>query len=81
MLVNSPSNPTGHVFSAECVKTIKSFCKAKGIVLITDEIYSDICFDETQNAISAFDSNPEESETVIMTGGLSKVCKPQIKMM
>ncbi|KAL4893100.1 pyridoxal phosphate-dependent transferase [Aspergillus ambiguus] len=72
MLVNSPSNPTGHVFSAECVQTIKLFCKSKGIVLITDEIYSDICFDETQKTISAFDSNLDESETVILTGGLSK---------
>lgn len=43
------------------------------MVLITDEIYSDICFDETQIAISAFDSNPSDSETVILTGGLSKV--------
>jgi aspartate/methionine/tyrosine aminotransferase len=73
MLVNSPSNPTGHVFSAECVQIIKSFCRSKGIVLITDEIYSDICFDESQKTVSAFDSSPDASETVILTGGLSKV--------
>ncbi|KZF21947.1 PLP-dependent transferase [Xylona heveae TC161] len=72
MLINSPSNPTGHVFSADCIQTIKSFCKLKGIALITDEIYSDICFDETQKAISAFDSKSNDSETVILTGGLSK---------
>ncbi|GAB1213419.1 hypothetical protein ATERTT37_002568 [Aspergillus terreus] len=72
MLVNSPSNPTGHVFSAECVQIIKSFCRSKGIVLITDEIYSDICFDESQKTVSAFDSSPDASETVILTGGLSK---------
>ncbi len=73
MLINSPSNPTGHVFSANCVRTIKEFCKSKEISLITDEIYSDICFDETQIGISAFDSNTDDSETVILTGGLSKV--------
>lgn len=73
MLVNSPSNPTGHVFSASCVQTIKEFCKLKGIILITDEIYSDICFDESQKGISPFDSTTDDSETVILTSGLSKV--------
>ncbi|KAJ5387191.1 pyridoxal phosphate-dependent transferase [Penicillium cosmopolitanum] len=72
MLVNSPSNPTGHVFSASCVQTIKEFCKSKEIILITDEIYSDICFDESQKGISPFDSTTDDSETVILTGGLSK---------
>ncbi|CEL03125.1 hypothetical protein ASPCAL04282 [Aspergillus calidoustus] len=72
MLINSPSNPTGHVFSANCVQTIKEFCKSKAITLITDEIYSDICFDDAQKRISAFDRNADDSETVILTGGLSK---------
>ncbi|KAL2850661.1 pyridoxal phosphate-dependent transferase [Aspergillus pseudoustus] len=72
MLINSPSNPTGHVFSANCIRIIKEFCRSKEITLITDEIYSDICFDEAQKGISAFDSNTDDSETVILTGGLSK---------
>ncbi|KAE8370238.1 pyridoxal phosphate-dependent transferase [Aspergillus caelatus] len=72
MLINSPSNPTGHVFSASCIRTIKEFCRSKEIVLITDEIYSDICFDESQKGTSAFDSSNDDTETVILTGGLSK---------
>ncbi|GKZ19415.1 hypothetical protein AbraIFM66951_011025 [Aspergillus brasiliensis] len=72
MLINSPSNPTGRVFSADCIRTIKEFCESRGIVLITDEIYSDICYDESQKEISAFDSSKDDNETVILTGGLSK---------
>lgn len=75
MLINSPSNPTGHVFSDNCIRAIREFCKSKQITLITDEIYSDICFDEAQKGTSAFDSSTDDSETVILTGGLSKVAR------
>ena len=73
MLVNSPSNPTGQVFSRTVVDTIARFCRDKGITLISDEIYSDLCFNAGDVGISAFRSNPINSAPVVMTGGLSKV--------
>lgn len=73
MLINSPSNPTGHVFNAEQVSLIVEFCAKRSITLISDEIYSDICFDERDIGVSAFRSQSARTCPVIMTGGLSKV--------
>jgi aspartate aminotransferase len=73
MLVNSPSNPTGQVFSLAVIATLTRFCEEKHILLITDEIYSDLCFDPVAVKLSAFTSSPEVDTTIIMTGGLSKV--------
>lgn len=73
MLINSPSNPTGQVFSNAVLAVISDFCRNKGIILISDEIYSDLCFDPSSVQNSAFTSNCEDAGIVIMTGGLSKV--------
>jgi len=44
VLIDSPSNPCGVVLtSAEC-RDILDLCRAKGVVLISDEIYDDFCF-------------------------------------
>jgi aspartate/methionine/tyrosine aminotransferase len=73
LLVNNPSNPTGQVFSPAVLEVVTSFCKDKGIILISDEIYSDLCYDPSAIKSSAFTSTPKNDGTVIMTGGLSKV--------
>ncbi|KAJ6172191.1 plp-dependent transferase [Penicillium chermesinum] len=72
MLINSPSNPTGQVFSKEQISLIVEFCRKHYIILISDEIYSDICFDADDVKVSAFGSAYGNDGTVIMTGGLSK---------
>lgn len=73
MLINSPSNPTGQVFSREQVSLVVGFCRKHSIILISDEIYSDICFNTGDAEVSAFGSAFGDTGTVIMTGGLSKV--------
>lgn len=87
MLVNSPSNPTGQVFSLATIHTITKFCKDKSITLISDEIYSDLAFDQKAVAQSPYRKYIEsqskedtllETAPVIMTGGLSKVCHHNI---
>lgn len=75
MLINSPSNPTGKVFGRETLLRVASFCASKRITLISDDIYSDLCFDPTDLTNSCFASasfNLETPLNVIMTGGLSK---------
>lgn len=75
MLINSPSNPTGQTFSAENVKVIVDFCNAKQILLISDEIYSDINFDGEPSSLSPLQQAASGGMTapIVMTGGLSKV--------
>ena len=72
MLINSPSNPTGRVYSTSVVSEIADFCDDRGIVLISDEIYSDLCFAPWSPRMSPFKQSKSEACT-IMTGGLSKV--------
>ncbi|CAI9630180.1 unnamed protein product [Alternaria burnsii] len=72
MLINSPSNPTGQVFSEEEVARIVRFCREREILLISDEIYSDICFRTEERNISAFKTAQKDGGEVIMTGGMSK---------
>lgn len=45
IIVNSPNNPTGKVFSREELSVIADLCKEFDCLLITDEIYEHIVFD------------------------------------
>lgn len=45
IIVNTPNNPTGKVFSAEELAFISSLCQKWDAVLITDEIYEHMTYD------------------------------------
>ena len=75
MLINSPSNPTGQMFSKSTAEAIVTFCQNHHIVLISDEIYSDLCFtdaDQLDDKPSPYAVTEVQSGMAIMTGGLSK---------
>ncbi|KAK5999299.1 hypothetical protein QM012_005624 [Aureobasidium pullulans] len=74
MLINSPSNPTGQTYTATTLDIIVEFCKVKHILLISDEIYSDISFDGVSQMQSPlkYVTHDDPSTSVIVTGGLSK---------
>ena len=44
LLINTPANPTGKVFSGEELETIGNLCSKYGVWVITDEIYEYIVF-------------------------------------
>nr|UMZ45316.1 hypothetical protein [Paramyrothecium sp.] len=71
MLINSPSNPTGQAFAKDTIEMIVRFCKNHNITLISDEIYSDIAFDEKHDS-SPCSGDRLQKGNVILTGGLSK---------
>lgn len=77
MLINSPSNPTGQVYTEDTLVTITKFCESHGVTLVSDEIYSDIMFDDSRRS-SACDSGRFGAAQMIMTGGLSKVRFPHV---
>lgn len=70
VLINNPSNPTGNVYSKEALTEICTFLADRGILIIADEIYERIVFDEP------FCSIPSISQKVydhtILINGLSK---------
>jgi aspartate/methionine/tyrosine aminotransferase len=48
VLVNSPGNPTSVVLNSKELQDIVDLCRAKGILLISDEIYDEFTFSESR---------------------------------
>lgn len=68
LVVNTPSNPTGEMFSREDAQAIATWCKTEGITLICDEIYAELAHGWREHiSLAKF-----YSEGSIVTGGLSK---------
>jgi aminotransferase len=49
IIINSPHNPTGKVFSKDELSTIAKLCQKWGVLAITDEIYEHILYDGSQH--------------------------------
>ena len=49
IIINTPNNPTGKVFSRDELKVIAELCQKWDVVAITDEIYEHIVFDGVQH--------------------------------
>ncbi len=45
ILLNSPSNPSGTVFSRADISTLVSLCRSHSIWLVSDEVYASLVFD------------------------------------
>ena len=45
LILNTPHNPTGKVFTADEMNAIADICKKHNIIVITDEIYEHILYD------------------------------------
>jgi aspartate/methionine/tyrosine aminotransferase len=50
VLVNSPSNPCGTVMTGAELRDLVDLCRAKGVLLVTDEIYDEFCFPDAREA-------------------------------
>ncbi len=69
ILINSPSNPSGAVFTQEDLNKLADLCEEMGIWLISDEVYWSLCY-ENDHA-SAF-NQLHTRENVIVLNSLSK---------
>ena len=69
ILINSPSNPSGAVFTQEDLNKLADLCEERGIWLISDEVYWSLCY-ENDHA-SAF-NQLHTRENVIVLNSLSK---------
>lgn len=70
IIVNSPNNPTGVVYSEKFIKDIVKFCEEEDIYLFMDDIYHRLVFDNTQ-IVSSFKFLHElhsDSKLVIFNG-------------
>ena len=67
LILNSPNNPSGQV--CKNLKDISEIVEKYNIIVLSDEIYSELTFDESYESISSFCP-----ENVIVSNGLSKWC-------
>lgn len=73
IIVNSPNNPSGAVYSEDFIADIVDFCERKKIYLITDDIYHKLVFDGNQaRPAYEFTRKDIESTMVIAVNGVSK---------
>ena len=74
IIVNSPNNPSGEVFSDDFIAAIVDFCERKKIYLILDDIYHKLVFDGRRSIPAyRFTSIDLESSMVMVVNGVSKL--------
>jgi aspartate aminotransferase len=71
MLLCSPSNPTGSVYSKEQIKAIGEWALANEIWIVSDEIYQNVIYDG-KKAYSITEVVPAMKDLTIMVNGVAK---------
>ena len=69
LMLNLPCNPTGGTCSLEQLTKIADFCREKDMLVLSDEIYSELTFDGTHTSIASL---PGMAERTIFLHGFSK---------
>src|SRR3989449_3728703 len=70
LILNTPNNPTGKVFTRDELRTIADLCTDHDVVAVTDEIYEHIVFNRARHVSLA--TIGEMAERTITINGLSK---------
>ena len=71
IILNSPNNPTGAVYSKGELEDIVTWAAERGLWVISDEIYSRICYSDNR-AASVYDLDPAVLDRVVLIDGASK---------
>ena len=67
-ILNSPSNPTGSVYSADEIKELGDVCVEKGVLIMSDDIYEKLVYDGAQfTSVTGF-SEEHLAHTIIVHG-------------
>ena len=67
-ILNSPSNPTGSVYTPDEIKALGDICVEKGVLIMSDEIYEHLTYDEAQVKSVASFSQAHYDHTIIVHG-------------
>lgn len=68
ILINSPSNPTGAVYSRSTLIDIAALARERDLYLISDEIYDQLTFPPNEHVSIAQLSNDAKERTIIVNG-------------
>jgi len=74
IIINSPNNPSGAMFSKDFIAEIVEFCEKKSLYLIMDDIYNRLVF-EGKSAPVCYDytETPFEQSKLVVINGVSKM--------
>ncbi|NCO41270.1 MAG: aminotransferase [Armatimonadetes bacterium CG_4_10_14_3_um_filter_66_18] len=65
IIINTPNNPTGKVFSREELECVAALCRKWDVIAVTDEIYEHILYDGCAHvSIAALDGMADRTITV-----------------
>jgi aminotransferase len=65
IIVNSPNNPTGAVYSQDCLSGLAKLAMEHGLLVLTDEVYEKIVFDENKHFSIASRSDFKDSTITV----------------
>jgi aspartate aminotransferase len=73
VIINSPNNPSGAMYSEEFISDVVQFCEKKDIYLIMDDIYHRLIFDGKKR-LNAYEYSKklDENSKLIIINGVSK---------
>jgi aspartate aminotransferase len=71
VILNTPSNPTGMLYSREELQAIGEVCLEKDVLIVSDEIYEKLVYDGNSHT-SIAELSPELKEQTIVINGVSK---------
>lgn len=71
IIINSPSNPTGMIYTAEELAEIGKICLEHNVLIISDEIYEKLIYDGNKH-VSIAGLSPQLKENTIIINGVSK---------
>lgn len=71
IILNSPSNPTGSIYTEEELRAIADWAVKNNIFVVSDEIYEELVYDDHKH-ISIASFNEEIKNLTIVVNGMSK---------
>ncbi len=71
IVINSPSNPTGMIYSKELLMEVAELAVQKGIYIISDEIYENLIYDGFKH-VSIASFNEKIKDLTIVVNGVAK---------
>ncbi len=67
-VLNSPSNPTGSVYTPEEIKALGDVCVERGVLIMSDEIYEHLLYDGARHQSVASFSQAHYEHTILVHG-------------
>jgi aspartate aminotransferase len=67
-VLNSPSNPTGSLYTRDELKALGDICIEKGVLIMSDEIYEKLVYDGAEHVSVASFSARHQEQTIVVHG-------------